>query len=64
MLGLPYCGELRFALIFFQRPTPGAGEKKMPLKRRPMWIWIGAVYALFVFASAAGIAFGLSLIHI
>jgi len=30
----------------------------MPLKRRPLWIWIGAVYALFVFASAAGIAFG------
>lgn len=28
----------------------------MPIKRRPLWLWIGAVYALFVFASAAGIA--------
>ncbi len=30
----------------------------MAFKRRPLWIWIGAVYAGTVFAAAAGLAFG------
>ncbi len=28
----------------------------MRIKRRPLWMWIGSVYALATFASAAAIA--------
>ncbi len=33
----------------------------MRIKRRPLWIWIGAVYAGTVFASAAGLVCARSL---